>query len=329
MKQLTLGAQGPKVSQIGLGCMSIAGAYGPTTEDEAFALLDAAWEAGVTFYDTANIYGMGRSEEILGRWMADRRPEGLVLATKASIIPGPPRQISNEAAHLRSELEGSLKRLGVERVDLFYAHRRDPSVEPEVLAETMAALIREGKIGGYGVSEWAPASLRRAHAVHPVTAVQSEYSLWTRQPELGMLQACAALGVGFVPFSPVGRGMLTDRVQNPADYAPGDFRARNPRFLPGTFERNMAAVAPFRDFAAARGLSTATLAMAWVLAQGEGDLIPIPGTRSVKHLRECLAGAQVQLSAADLQEIERILPPGFAEGGRYAAAQTLGVESYG
>ncbi|RRH77926.1 aldo/keto reductase [Falsigemmobacter faecalis] len=329
MKQLTLGAKGPQVSQIGLGCMSIAGAYGPTTEAQAFALLDAAWEAGVTFYDTANIYGMGRSEEILGRWMADRRPEGLVLATKASIIPGPPREIDNSATHLRSELEGSLKRLGLERVDLFYAHRRDARVEPEVLAETMAALVREGKIDGYGVSEWSPASLRRAHAVHPVTAVQSEYSLWTRQPELGMIQACEALGVGFVPFSPLARGILTDDVQQPVDYAKGDFRTRNPRFLPGSFERNMAAIAPFREFAAARGTATATLAMAWVLAQGNGQMAPIPGTRSIAHLRECLAAAEVKLSAEDLAEIARLLPAGFAEGGRYAEAQTAGVESYG
>lgn len=210
-----LGQNGPDVSAIGLGCMSFAGAYGVATEAESFAVLDAALAAGVNFYDTANIYGMGRSEEILGAWLASRRPEGLVIATKASIIPGPPREINNSAAYLRQELEGSLKRLGRERVELFYAHRRDDRVPVEELADTMARLVAEGKIGGYGLSECAPDTLRRAHAVHPVTAVQSEYSLWTRAPELGLVQACAALGVAFVPFSPVGRGALVDDAQDP------------------------------------------------------------------------------------------------------------------
>lgn len=327
MEQRALGRIGPMVSSIGLGCMSFAGAYGQTSEDESFATLDAAYEAGVTFYDTANIYGMGRSEEILGRWMTSRKPQ-IVLATKASIIPGPPREINNADAYLRSELEASLKRLGVERVDLFYMHRRDPRVPVEDLVGTYKRLMDEGKIGGYGLSECSPTTLRAAHKEAPCMAVQSEYSLWTRQPELGMIQACDELGVAFVPFSPLGRGMLVDAVMPPEAYRQGDFRRRNPRFLLGAFEQNMALVEPFRAYAKARGVSTATLAMAWVLDQGERRFIPIPGTRSVGHLGELLASAHFQFTDEDRREIARLLPPGFAVGPRYSPDQTAGVEEY-
>ena len=325
MLKRELGAGGPMVSAIGLGCMSFSGAFGPTTEAESFACLDAAREAGMDFLDTSNIYGMGVSETVIGRWLASRRAE-MVIATKAGIVAGPPRSFDNSAAHLRAELEGSLKRLGREQGELFYIHRRDTRVPLEEVVGTLSRLIEEGKIGGYGLSEVAPSTLRRAHAVHPCRAVQNEYSLWSRQPELGLIRACKELGVAFVPFSPVARGMMGDAALT-LDQVQDGFRAKNPRFVEPNFSANIAIIDGLRAFAAARGVPTAQLALAWVLAQGD-HLIPIPGTRSAAHLRELAGAAALELTPEDFAQIDRLLPPGFAHGDRYSDDQIRGVERY-
>lgn len=325
MKKRSLGAGGPQVSAIGLGCMSFGGAFGATDAAESFACLDAAMEAGIDFLDTSNVYGMGLSETVLGSWMADRRPQ-VVLATKAGIDNGPPRNFDNSEAYLRRELEGSLKRLGREQVDLFYLHRRDPRIPIEDVVGTLSRLKEEGKIGGYGLSEVAPSTLRRAHAVMPCTAVQNEYSLWSRQPELGLIQTCAELGVAFVAFSPLARGMLGDvpvSFEDSRDF----FRGANPRFQEPNYSTNVRIIDGFREFARQQGISSTALALAWVLARDEG-IIPIPATRRAAHLKEWLAAAELDLDEGDLDEIEAILPAGFAHGDRYSDTQMIGVERY-
>jgi aryl-alcohol dehydrogenase-like predicted oxidoreductase len=325
MQMRQLGANGPMVSAIGLGCLSFGGIFGPTDTDTSLRCLDAAWDAGITFLDTANIYGMGISESVIGQWLrGGKRP---VLATKAGIVAGPDRRIDNSAAYLRAELEGSLRRLGVDHVDLFYIHRHEEQRPIEEIAETMATLQAEGKIGGYGLSEVAPYTLRRAHAVHPVRAVQNEYSLWTRQPELGLIQTCAALGVAFVPFSPLARGVFGRQVVDPASLAPGEFRLQIPRFQGENWRLNQPAIAAFRDFAAARALNPAALALAWVLAQAD-HLIPIPGTRSASHLADWAQAATIPLTAEDHAAIARIMPVGWAYGDRYNHEQAATVERY-
>lgn len=309
------------VGAIGLGAMSFGGIFGVTDETESFACLDAAWDAGITHFDTANIYGMGISETVLGRWLATRghRP---VIATKASFRSGPPREVDNSEPHLRAELEGSLKRLGRDHVELFYIHRRDIRIPLAEVVGTLSRLIEEGKIGGYGLSEVAPATVRAAHATHPVMAVQNEYSLWTRQPELGLIRACAELGIAFIPFSPLARGMFGDQpLTQPTD----GFRGENPRFTGENFVANTAIIDQFRSFCRERGWTTAGTALSWVLAQGD-HLIPIPGTRTAAHLGEWLNPPT--LSPADMAEIDSLLPPGFAHGDRYADNQMLAVERY-
>ncbi len=324
MQQRQLGNGGPMVSAIGLGAMSFGGIFGATTEAESLTCLDAMWEAGITFVDTANIYGMGISETVLGLWLASRKPQGIALATKAAFVAGPPRRIDNSEAHLRHELEASLRRLGRDHVDLFYIHRREHDRPLEEVIGTLARLEAEGKIGGYGLSEVAPYTLRAAHALHPCRAVQNEYSLWTRQPELGIIQACQALGVAFVPFSPLARGMFG---QVPMPRPEDGFRGTNPRFIEPAFSANTAKIAGFRAFAAARGWSTPAAALAWVLQQGP-HLIPIPGTRSAAHLRAFAAAADIRFTAEDWAEIDRLLPPGWAEGDRYSDQQLLAIERY-
>ncbi|AWD21548.1 aldo/keto reductase [Fuscovulum blasticum] len=326
MKQRRLGAGGPTVSALGFGCLSFGGIFGPTTEADSLAALDAAWEAGITFLDTANIYGRGVSETVIGRWLASR-PHRPAIATKAAFTDDPNRRVDNQPEHLRRELEASLKRLGMDHVALFYAHRHDPLIPIEDVAGTMSRLVDEGKIGGYGLSEIAPHTLERAHAVHPVTAVQNEYSLWTRQPELGMIQRCASLGVAFVPFSPLARGAFGTPMADPARFAPDDFRARIPRFQAGNWPHNRDRLAGFHAFAHARGWPPAALALAWVLSRGD-HLIPIPGTRSAAHLQAWAAAPDIALTEADLTEIDRLLPVGWAWGDRYDDAQAATVERY-
>ena len=322
-----LGKDGPVVGSIGLGCMSFAGAYGGAPEQDCFAILDRSAELGVTLMDTANIYGNGRSEEIMGKWLKANPGHPFVVSTKAGIVTGEQRSTNNSKAYLRECLLGSLKRLNLTRVELFYIHRREASRSIADIMETMVGFIKEGLIGGIGFSEIAPATLEEAVAIHPVRAVQSEYSLWTRQPELGMLEACRRHGVAFVPFSPLARGAIGDHDLDVAALPATDFRTQNPRFAAPHWEKNRAALARFRDFAAAKGYSAAALAIAWSMRQGD-HMIPIPGTAKLKHLEQDVAAASIHLSAADLAEIEAVLPAGFASGSRYAPAQWHSVEEY-
>ncbi len=324
-----LGRGGPMVSAIGLGCWSFAGAYGPTDERESHATLAAAQDLGITFLDTANVYGNGVSERVIGSYLA-QHDHDFVIATKAGIRRDPvtnERGFDNSPEHLQEALDRSLTHLGVDHVALYYVHRRDPDRPIEDVMDTLVRFKEQGKIGGIGFSEISPASLRRAHAVHPVAAVQSEYSLWSRMPDLGMIRACADLGVAFVAFSPLGRGMFAEQTPDPAKFSDGDFRKNNPRFIAPNFNFNVEAIAPFKALAARKGTTPQALALAWALAQGD-HVIPIPGTRSVTHLSEDAAGASLTLTADDLEEIDRLLPPGFAHGDRYSAAQLAGAERY-
>lgn len=327
MQERRLGAQGPFVSALGFGCLSFGGIFGPTTEAESLATLDAAWEAGITLFDTANIYGMGVAETVIGRWLATR-PHRPHIATKAAFARGNgPQRIDNSPEHLRAELEGSLKRMGVDHVTLFYAHRHAPDVPPEDLAGTMQRLVEEGKILGYGLSEVAPYTVERAHAVHPVMAVQNEYSLWTRQPELGLIQLCARLGVAFVPFSPLARGAFGTPMPDPAQLPPGDLRHRIPRFAPENWPHNRTQLQAFHAYARDLGHTPAALALAWLLDRG-AHLIPIPGTRSADHLRAWAGAASITLTEAERARIDQLLPPGWAWGDRYDDAMAATVERY-
>lgn len=328
-----LGQNGPEVSAIGIGAMSFTNFYGPVPEGAAHAILDAALEAGIDHIDTANVYGMGASERAIGDWLGRYRGGGGVpftIATKAAIRRDPEtsaRKFDNSRAHLEAELDGSLKRLRVDRVDLFYVHRRDPHVEIEEVVENLKAIQATGKIGAFGFSEIAPSSLRRAASVAPIAAVQSEYSLWTRSPELGLVQSCEELGTALVAFSPVGRGMLSDQPPGVDSLEHSAFLASNPRFTGGNFERNLAASEPFRELARAMGLPTAALAIAWLLARSP-NVIPIPGTKSPAHLGELVQGAELTLTPDTLAEIDRLLPPGWAHGARYDAVQSVGPEPF-
>ncbi|MEL6745114.1 MAG: aldo/keto reductase [Pseudomonadota bacterium] len=332
MKQRQLGKGGPWGHPIGIGAMSFSNFYGATTEAESFAILDAALEAGVTHIDTANVYGMGTSETVIGKYLR-ANPEArdhFTIATKGAITrnpDGPGNIFNNSADHLRSELEGSLERLGVDAVDLYYVHRRDAAIPIEEVTETLASLVKSGKTKSIGYSEIAPTSLRRAHAVHPVAAVQSEYSLSTRSPEMGLIQTCAELGVALVAFSPVGRSLLTDTPLSFEAVQDLAFLANNPRFMEPNYSANIAAVAPFQALAAEMGMSTAGLAIAWVMAQGD-HVIPIPGTRSVAHFTQLLEAADKALTTDDLAKIEAILPIGWAHGDRYSPTQWNGPERY-
>lgn len=322
-----------EVGAVGLGAMSFAGVYGATTEEVSHATLAAMLDLGMDHVDTSNIYGMGASEEVIGRFLARQgRARGRLfhVATKAGIRvdrAAGRRWFDNSAAHLTAELEGSLRRLGLEAVDLFYVHRREQEIPIEDVAGTLAGLVAAGKIRAFGFSEIAPSSLRRAAAEHPVAAVQSEYSLSTRAPELGLVQACEALGTTLVAFSPVGRGLLTDTPPDAGRVAASDFLRSNPRFTAGNLERNVAATEGFRRLAADMGTTAAGLAIAWLLARSPG-IVPIPGTRSPGHLKELAAGAALELDAADIARIEATLPVGWCHGDRYSDAQWTGPERY-
>ncbi|WP_395540984.1 aldo/keto reductase [Neotabrizicola sp. sgz301269] len=327
MLQRRLGAQGPLVSALGFGCLSFGGIFGPTTTEESLAALDAAWEAGITLFDTANIYGNGVSETVLGQWLA-RTGHRPCIATKAAFDRRDGVQrIDNSPQHLRAELEGSLKRLGVDHVTLFYAHRHAPEVPAEDLAGTMQRLVEEGKILGYGLSEVAPATVARAHAVHPVMAVQNEYSLWTRQPELGLIQLCARLGVAFVPFSPLARGAFGTPMADPATFGPQDLRRRIPRFQAENWPHNRDRLTAFHRYAESLGVPPAALALAWVLDRGP-HLIPIPGTRTAAHLRAWSGAARIAMTDEIRAEIDRLLPVGWAWGDRYDDGMTATAERY-
>ncbi len=327
MKQRQLGKGGPVVGEMGFGAMSFGGIFGATDEATSHRALDKALDLGVSHIDTALIYGPLISETVMGNYFrknpgAKRR---FSIATKGGFRINP-RGISNDAAFMRECLESSLRRLGVDHVDLYYVHRRDTNIPIEDVTDTLAAFVMEGKIGGFGFSEISPASLERAASVHHVRAVQSEYSLFTRLPELGLLQACERLGSAFVAFSPLARGVLGDVVLDPATF-PDDFRRNIPRFNTENYPRNMAYVERFKAYARQRGWSPASLANAWVLHRGN-HIIPIPGTRTAEHLAENAAATDITLSSVDMAAIEAILPVGFAHGNRYSEEQQGASEQY-
>ena len=326
MKRRQLGTGGPQVSAIGLGCMSFGGIFGPTDEAASQRCLDAAIDHGIDFLDIANIYGMGLSESVVGRFLKRRRAD-VKIATKAGIVSGPNRRFDNSEPYLRAELDASLHRLGVDHVDLFYIHRREEARPIEEVAETLGRLIAEGKIGGYGLSEVSPGTLRRAHAVRPCRAVQNEYSLWSRQPDLGLIQTCAGLGVAFVPFSPLARGVFGDPPVDPRALPPGDFRLQIPRFHEPDWSLNTAQIARFRAFAQERGWSVPAAALAWVLDRGP-HLIPIPGTRRAENLMAWVTADQIAFTDEDRAVIDSLLPIGFAFGDRYGPDQAATVERY-
>lgn len=329
MKQRQFRQDGKTVSEVGLGCWSFGGSYGPTTEAESHKTLAAARDMGVDLLDTANIYGMGVSEKAIGTFLKGKRG-GFTIATKAGIQPASsdsPRGFNNKPDYLRSELEGSLTRLGLDHVDLYYMHRRDPDVEIEDVMETLLAFKQEGKIGGIGFSEISPASLRRAVAVGPVDAVQNEYSLWSRQPDLGLIQTCKALGVAFVPFSPLARGMFAPTPPDPSTFPKGHFRVGTPRFTEPNFSHNVKQIEAFKSLAHDLDTSMIVLAIAWCLARGD-HLIPIPGTRTAAHLEECVKGSHFAMTDEIMARIDEVLPVGWAHGDRYSRGQWPGVEGY-
>ncbi|MEO0362231.1 MAG: aldo/keto reductase [Pseudomonadota bacterium] len=330
MKRTTLGRGGPEISAVGYGAMSFADFYGPATDDGSFAILDACLEHGIDHIDTSNVYGMGRSESVLGAWLKARGGAcPFTVATKAGITRDADgnRYFDNSRAHLEAELDKSLTHMGLEAVDLFYVHRKNGETEVEEVAEALKAIIATGKAKAVGFSEIAPSTLRRAAAVCPIAAVQSEYSLQTRSPELGLVQTCAELGVALVAFSPVGRGLLTDRPPSAEKVATLDFLKVNPRFMAPNLAANLDVSDRFRALAAEMGMPAATLAVAWTLAQGE-HVLPIPGTRHVAHLAEAARAGEVTLTAADLERIEEVLPVGWAHGDRYSAGQWVGPERF-
>lgn len=333
MKQRRLGQSGPKISPIGIGAMSFTNFYGDTSEAASHRILDTALDQGVTHIDTANVYGGGLSERVIGSFLAKQgkaKDQLFTIATKAGIATDKDsgrRYFDNSPAHLNAQLDASLGRLGLDQVDLFYVHRRDHGTPIEEVTDTLARMVKAGKIGGFGFSEIAPTSLRRAHAVHPVAAVQSEYSLSVRSPELGLVQATRDLGVALVAFSPVGRSLLTDRPHSADTAQNSAWLKTNPRFLAPNLAANIKATAKFRQLAADYGTSAAALAIAWLLHQGN-HIIPIPGTRSVDHFREHCDGARQSLTAAQIAEIEAALPVGWAHGDRYSDAQWVGPERY-
>ncbi len=317
-----LGPQGPTVPELGLGCMGMSAFYGRTDEEEALATIDRALELGCNFLDTADMYGPHTNEELVGRAIAGRRDQ-VFLATKfGNRLEGdPPRRwIDGRPEYVREACEASLRRLGVDHIDLYYQHRVDPNTPIEETVGAMAELVGEGKVRHLGLSEASAATIRRAHAVHPITALQTEWSLWTRDPEEnGVLATVRELGIGFVAYSPLGRGFLTGRFQRPEDIPEGDFRRNNPRFQGENFRRNLQLVERVKAIAAEKKVTASQLALAWVLSRGN-DVVPIPGTKRRKYLEENAAASAVKLSAQDLARIDQAAPKGAAAGLRYPAA---------
>lgn len=317
MKKRTLGAL--EVSAIGLGCMGMSQSYGEADPAECARTLHRALDLGVSFLDTANVYGRGHNEELVGRVLKDRRSE-IVLATKFGILAGADgiRGLDGHPDRVQARCEESLSRLQTDVIDLYYLHRVDPQVPIEETVGAMGRLVEAGKVRHLGLSEVSARTLKRAHAVHPIAAVQSEYSLWTRDPQEHVLPACRDLGVGLVPFSPLGRAMLTGTIRSEnAVSAEGDFRAGMPRFRGENLERNLRLVEALADLASSKGCTRGQLALAWLLAQGE-DVVPIPGTKRVKYLEENAGAADVELGDAEVEELDALFAPGKVAGERYA-----------
>lgn len=322
MKTRTLGPSGPEVSAMGLGCMGMAAFYGQaSSEDQATAVIHRALDLGLTFFDTAEMYGPHTNEVQVGKALKGRRDQAFV-ATKFGIGYNADRTalaVDGSPANLRRAIEGSLQRLGMDHVDLYYLHRVDPNTPIEETVGAMAELVAEGKVRFLGLSEAGPETLRRAHATHRITALQTEYSLWSREPEEGLFDVTRELGIGFVPYSPLGRGFLSGEIKSIDDLAADDFRRSNPRFQGENFQKNMDLVAAVTAVAADKGVTAAQLALAWVLAQGD-DLVPIPGTRRIPTLEDNIAAIGIELTAEDLARIEAVFPKGAASGHRYAEA---------
>jgi len=319
MQHRTLGRNGLSVSALGLGCMGMSDFYAGRDDAESLATIDRYLDLGGNFLDTADMYGPFTNEQLVGKAIKGRRDK-LVIATKFGIVRDPNnpavRGVNGKPDYVRQSCEGSLKRLGVDHIDLYYQHRVDPNTPIEETVGAMAKLVKEGKVRHLGLSEASARTIERACAVHPITALQSEYSLWTRDPEDGILEACRRLGVGFVPYSPLGRGFLTGQIKSPADLAEDDYRRHSPRFQGENFDRNLKLVAEVQRLAKQKGCTPAQLALAWVLSQGN-DIVPIPGTKRRKYLEENLAALDVQLSAEDLKQIDNVAPKNVAAGDRY------------
>ena len=322
MKTRRLGPNGPEVSAIGLGCMGMASFYGaPSDEGQATAVIHRALELGITFFDTAEMYGPHTNEIQVGKALADRRDKAFV-ATKFGIGYNADRtalKVDGSPANVRRAIEGSLTRLGMDHVDLYYLHRVDADTPIEETVGAMAELVTEGKVRFLGLSEAAPETIRRAHATHPITALQTEYSLWSREPEDGILATVRELGIGFVPYSPLGRGFLSGDIKSIDDLEQGDFRRTNPRFMGENFQKNLNLVEAIKGIADDRGVTAAQLALAWVLAQGD-EIVPIPGTRRIATLEQNAAAAGITLTAEDVEAIEAVFPKDAASGHRYAEA---------
>ncbi|HEX8753661.1 MAG TPA: aldo/keto reductase [Solirubrobacterales bacterium] len=326
MDKRKLGSAGPEVSELGLGCMGMSEFYGTADEAEAKQVIAQALDLGVDFLDTADMYGPFTNEKLVGEAIAGRREE-VVLATKFGNVRGPDGErlgVRGDPEYVRQACEDSLRRLGVERIDLYYQHRVDPQVPIEETVGAMAELVDEGKVAHLGLSEAAPETIRRAHATHPIAALQTEYSLWSRDPEEEILPTLRELGIGFVPYSPLGRGFLTGRFRTPDDFPEDDFRRHSPRFQGENLDRNLELVERVEDIAQEKGVTAGQLALAWVLAQGE-DVVPIPGTKHVPYLKQNVAATEIELSEEDLRRIDEVAPVGVAAGDRYADMSPLNL----